>query len=85
MRELGSAIRLPGVPADSRTAAALAAWPRQTVWMSGRSYANLDPIPFDDVRYVARRLAERPISTELLAVIVVHEDGGWSLVGVTRG
>lgn len=42
-----------------------------TVWMSGKSYANLDPIPFDDVRYVAHRLAERPISTHLLAVLVV--------------
>ena len=42
-----------------------------TVWMSGKSYANLDPIPFDDVRYLARRLANRPISTPILAVIVV--------------
>lgn len=42
-----------------------------TLWMSGRSYDSLDPIPFDDVRYVARRLAERPISTHILAVIVV--------------
>lgn len=42
-----------------------------TIWMSGKSYANLDPIPFDDVRYVAHRLAERPISTQLLAVLVV--------------
>ena len=42
-----------------------------TVWMSGKSYANLDPIPFDDVRYLARRLGNRPISTHILAVIVV--------------
>jgi len=42
-----------------------------TVWMSGRSYSNLDPIPFDDIRYLARRLAERPISTHILAVLVV--------------
>jgi glycopeptide antibiotics resistance protein len=42
-----------------------------TVWMSGKSYSNLDPIPFDDIRYLARRLAERPISTHILAVIVV--------------
>jgi glycopeptide antibiotics resistance protein len=42
-----------------------------TVWMSGKSYANLDPIPFDDIRYLARRLGQRPISTHILAVIVV--------------
>jgi VanZ like family len=42
-----------------------------TVWMAGRSYENFDPIPFDDLRYLARRLAGRPISTHLLAVIVM--------------
>ncbi|HKR65811.1 MAG TPA: VanZ family protein [Thermoanaerobaculia bacterium] len=42
-----------------------------TVWMSGKSYANLDPIPFDDIRYLARRLGSRPISTHILAVLVV--------------
>lgn len=42
-----------------------------TVWMSGKSYSNLDPIPFDDIRYLVRRLAVRPISTHILAVLVV--------------
>lgn len=42
-----------------------------TLWMSGRSYGNLDPIPFDDIRYIARRLGDRPISTHILAVIVM--------------
>jgi glycopeptide antibiotics resistance protein len=42
-----------------------------TVWMSGKSYANLDPIPFDDIRYLARRLGAKPISTHILAVIVM--------------
>jgi glycopeptide antibiotics resistance protein len=42
-----------------------------TVWMSGKSYSNLDPIPFDDIRYLMRRLAARPISTHILAVLVV--------------
>lgn len=42
-----------------------------TVWMAGRSYENFEPIPFDDLRYVAKRLAERPISTHILAVIIV--------------
>ena len=35
MREFGSAIRLPLVPAASSTAAAEAAWPMQHVVMSG--------------------------------------------------
>ena len=42
-----------------------------TVYMSGRSYENFDPIPFDDLRNLARRLEARPISTQLLAVIVM--------------
>ena len=42
-----------------------------TVWMAGRSYENLNPTPFDDVRYLARRLALRPISTQILAILVV--------------
>ncbi len=42
-----------------------------TVWTAGRSYESLDPIPFDDLRYLAKRLNERPISTHILAVLVV--------------
>lgn len=42
-----------------------------TVWMAGRSYENFEPIPFEDLRHLAKRLAERPISTHILAVIVV--------------
>jgi glycopeptide antibiotics resistance protein len=42
-----------------------------TVWMAGKSYENFEPIPFDELRYLAKRLAERPISTHILAVIVV--------------
>lgn len=42
-----------------------------TIWVSGRSYENFEPIPFDDVRYVVKRLAERPISTHILALLVV--------------
>jgi glycopeptide antibiotics resistance protein len=42
-----------------------------TVWMEGRSYANLDPIPFDDIRYLADRLGTRPISTHTLSLLVV--------------
>ena len=42
-----------------------------TVWLSGKSYENFDPIPFSDLKQLARRLAARPISTHLLAVIVM--------------
>jgi len=42
-----------------------------TIWLSGKSYENFEPIPFDDLRYLARRLAVRPISTHMLAVIIV--------------
>ncbi|MFZ2493321.1 MAG: VanZ family protein [Thermoanaerobaculia bacterium] len=42
-----------------------------TILTSGRSYSSLHPIPFDDIRYLAQRLGERPISTQILAVIVV--------------
>ena len=42
-----------------------------TVWMAGKSYENFDPIPFDDLRYLAKRLPLRPISTHVLALIIV--------------
>ena len=42
-----------------------------TVYLSGKSYENFDPIPFSDLKQLARRLAARPISTHLLAVIVM--------------
>lgn len=42
-----------------------------TMWMSGKSYASLDPIPFDDVRRLAERIHRKPITTQLLAVMVV--------------
>ncbi|HKO54551.1 MAG TPA: VanZ family protein [Thermoanaerobaculia bacterium] len=42
-----------------------------TVWMTGRSYAKVDPIPFEEIRHLARILRGRQISTQLLAVIVV--------------
>jgi len=42
-----------------------------TVWMAGRSYESFDPIPFDDLRNLAKRLEQRPISSHILAVIVV--------------
>ena len=42
-----------------------------TVWMAGKSYQSFDPIPFDDVRYLAKRLSERLIPTHILALLVV--------------
>ena len=42
-----------------------------TVWMAGKSYGNFDPIPFDEIRDLAQRLRDRPMSTHLFAVIVV--------------
>ena len=42
-----------------------------TVWMGGKSYENFDPIPFDDLRHLAKRVENRPISTHILAVIIV--------------
>ncbi len=42
-----------------------------TVWSTGASYAKLDPLPFDDLRHLAHRIARRPVSTHILSVIVV--------------
>ena len=42
-----------------------------TILSSGRSYSSLQPIPFDDIGYLAHRLGERPISTQILAIMVV--------------
>ena len=42
-----------------------------TVWMAGKSYENFSPIPFDDVKNLVRRVSARPISTHILAVMVV--------------
>src|SRR5262245_18993147 len=44
-----------------------------TIWSSGKSYSNLDPRPFDDIRHLAKRLAspQRHVSMHVVAVIVV--------------
>jgi glycopeptide antibiotics resistance protein len=42
-----------------------------TVWMAGKSYENFDPIPFDDLRHLAKRIESRPISTHVLSLIIV--------------
>ena len=42
-----------------------------TIWMSGKSYSKVDPVPFEDIRHLSHRIARRPVSTHILAVIVV--------------
>src|SRR2546423_13500987 len=42
-----------------------------TVLIAGKSYVKIDPIPFEDLRHLAHRAAVRPISTQILSIIVV--------------
>ncbi len=42
-----------------------------TLWMSGKSYSKVDPIPFEDLRHLAHRIAHRPVSTRVLALIIL--------------
>jgi glycopeptide antibiotics resistance protein len=42
-----------------------------TVWTSGKSYSKVDPIPFEEIRHLMHRLEHKPVSTQILAVIVV--------------
>jgi glycopeptide antibiotics resistance protein len=42
-----------------------------TIWMSGKSYSKVDPLPFEDIRHLSHRIARHPVSTHILAVIIV--------------
>ncbi len=42
-----------------------------TVWTAGKSYTKVDARPFDDLQLIADRLGTRPMSTQLLAVLIV--------------
>jgi glycopeptide antibiotics resistance protein len=42
-----------------------------TVRMAGKSYSNLEPVPFEEVRALARHVAHRPVGTHVLALILV--------------
>lgn len=42
-----------------------------TLWMSGKSYGKVDPIPFDDLRHLARTMDRHRVSTHVIAVIIV--------------
>ncbi len=44
-----------------------------TLWMSGKSYSNLAPLPFEDLKHLAKRLESpnRHVSMYVIAVVVV--------------
>ena len=42
-----------------------------TIGTAGKSYSKVDPRPFDDIKMIADRLQTRPMSTQILAVLVV--------------
>jgi uncharacterized membrane protein YfcA len=42
-----------------------------TVGTSGKTYSKVDPRPFDDLRHLAHRVEHKPVSTNILAVIIV--------------
>ena len=42
-----------------------------TLWTSGKSYSKVHATPFDDIRMIAERMQSRPMSTHILAVLVV--------------
>jgi glycopeptide antibiotics resistance protein len=42
-----------------------------TLAMSGRTYAGLDPIPFEDVRHLAKRIEHHPVSMRVISLIIV--------------
>jgi len=42
-----------------------------TMWMSGKSYSKVDPIPFEDFHVLQHVMHRHAISTHMLAVIVI--------------
>ena len=42
-----------------------------TLWMSGKTYSSLDPIPFEDVRHLAHRLERHPVPMRVISLIIV--------------
>jgi len=42
-----------------------------TLWLSGKNYSSLDPIPFEDVRHLAHRLEHHPVSMRVISLIIV--------------
>ena len=42
-----------------------------TMWLSGKSYSKVDPIPFEDLHNLRHVMSRHAVSTHILAVIVV--------------
>ncbi len=42
-----------------------------TLRTGGKSYSNLDPIPFDEVRALWRHVEHRPVGTHIVALVFV--------------
>jgi glycopeptide antibiotics resistance protein len=42
-----------------------------TLVITGKSYSKVDPIPFEDLRHLWHRVAHRPVSTHIVAVILL--------------
>lgn len=42
-----------------------------TVYAAGKSYSKIDPIPFEDIRHLTHRLEHKPVSTQVMAVIIM--------------
>jgi len=42
-----------------------------TLWLSGKSYSKIDPIPFEDLRHLAHRIVHRPVSMRIISLIIV--------------
>ena len=42
-----------------------------TVASKGASYTKVDPRPFDDLRHLAQAAERKPVSTQILAVVIV--------------
>ena len=42
-----------------------------TVYTSGKSYSKIDPVPFEDIKHLSHRLSHRPVSTQILALMVM--------------
>jgi glycopeptide antibiotics resistance protein len=41
-----------------------------TLYMTGKSYSKVDPIPFEDFRHLYHRIHQRPIATHIIMLIV---------------
>lgn len=42
-----------------------------TVWLAGKSYTKVEPIPFEGLRQVWNRLGHKSVSTTILAIVLV--------------